>query len=180
VGKKIKSQRDDHDDLDELEDDEEQDQDEQGSDDEDDDEQGSDGENDDDEQDDDAGFEGEFDAKRARNTIGRLRRELKKAKDAKSAPKGSAELTKVQQENLRLRVALKAGLDDDLADRLRGGTEEELLEDAQKLLDRFYPADGEKKKLETRQPKARLKGGSKPNEDPELDAEDIVKKALGR
>lgn len=179
--KKIKSDSSDEeiDEQEEVEEDDEQDSsdvdDEQGSDDDE-----NDDENDD-EQDDDAGFDGEFNAKRARNTIGRLRRELKKAKEAKAAPKGSAELTKVQQENLRLRVALKAGLDDDLADRLRGSTEEELLEDAQKLLDRFYPAeDGDKKKLVTRQPKTRLKGGSKPNEDPEMDAEQIVKKAQGR
>lgn len=174
---KTKSQGDDGD-LEELESDE-QDQDEQDESNGDD-EQGSDDDENDDEQDDDVGFEGEFDPKRARNTIDRLRRELKAAKETKSNPKGSAASVKLQQENLRLRVALKAGLDDDLADRLRGSTEEELLEDAQKLLDRFYPADDGKKKLETRQPKPRLKGGSKPNEEPELDADQIVEKATGR
>lgn len=131
-----------------------------------------------DQEDDDDGFDGPFDAKRARRTIDRLRRERNAARDAaKGASKDAPDSVKLQTENLRLRVALKVGLDDDLADRLRGSTEEELLEDAQKLLDRFYPAE---KKLPTRQPKPNLRGGSRPEEEPELSADDIVKKALGR
>lgn len=121
-------------------------------------------------------FDGPFDAKRARRTIDKLRADLKAAKQ-KPAPKDDAETAKVRTENLRLRVALKAGIDEDLADRLRGTTEEELLEDAQKLLDRFYPQD---KKPESRQPKPRLKGGTDPNKEPELSPDQLVKKALGR
>ena len=123
-----------------------------------------------------AEFDGPFDAKRARRTIDKLRADLKAAKQ-KPAPKDDAETAKVRSENLRLRVALKAGIDEDLADRLRGSTEEELLEDAQKLLDRFYPQD---KKPETRLPKPRLKGGTEPNKEPELSADQLVEKALGR
>jgi hypothetical protein len=155
-------------------DEEELDEDEQGSDDAD--EQDSDG----DEDSEDEGFDGEFDAKRARRTIDRLRRENKAAKAAaESAKKGGPDVAAVQAENLRLKVALKTGLDDDLADRLKGSTEEELLEDAAKLLDRFYP-DENAKKLPTRQPKPRLKGGSRPDEEPDLSAEDIAKQVLGR
>lgn len=40
-------------------------------------------------------------------------------------------------ETLRLRIALRKGLDEDWADRLRGGTEEELEADADKLLKSF-------------------------------------------
>ena len=127
----------------------------------------------------DEGFEGEFDPKRARRTIDRLRNELRETKAAKTAPKPTEETKRLSNENLRLRVALKAGLDDDLADRLKGETEEELLADAQKLLDKFYP-EQEKKPLTTSQPKADLKGGTKANEDPELTAEQLVDKALGR
>lgn len=127
------------------------------------------------EEDDDDGFDGEFDAKRARRTIDRLRRERNTAREAAKNAKNDPEMTKLQAENLRLRVAMKVGLDDDLADRLRGTTEDELLEDAQSLLDRFYPAD----KPVKRQPKPRLRGGSDPDEEPELSADDIVKKALG-
>lgn len=165
------------DDIDDTQDDElDNDQhDDEGDDDaENDDEQDSD----DDENDDDAGFEGEFDPKRARRTIDRLRGELKAEKAKKTAPKDTAESKRLGQENLRLRVALKAGLDDDLADRLRGETEDELLADAQKLLDRFYPE--EKEKAKPRQPQTRLKGGAKPNEEPELTADQLVDKALAR
>jgi len=136
------------------------------------DEQGSDSD-----QEDEDGFEGEFDAKRARRTIDRLRRERNTARETARSAKNDPEMTKLQAENLRLRVAMKVGLDDDLADRLKGSTEDELLEDAQKLLDRFYPGE---KKLSSRQPKPNLKGGSKPDEEPELTADDIVKEALGR
>jgi len=150
--------------------------------DEDDDEQGSDDDDDDsgdDDKDDEKDFEGEFDSKRARKTIDRLRRELKAAKTTKATPKVNGQTAKVQAENLRMRVAIRTGLDEDLADRLRGSTEEELLEDAAKLLDRFYPDDKEDKK-ETRQPKPKPRGGSKPNEEPDLSAADLVKAATGR
>lgn len=150
-----------------------------------DDEQGSDAGDDADEQSsdgddsDDEGFDGDFDAKRARRTIDRLRREAKAAKAAAAAAseKGGPDTAAIQAENLRLKVALKTGLDADLADRLKGSTEDELLEDAQKLLDRFYP---DEKKLPTRQPKPRLRGGSDPDDEPELTADDIVSKALSR
>lgn len=132
----------------------------------------------DDDKDEDEGFDGDFDAKRARRTIDRLRRERNTARDAAKNAKNDPEMTKLQAENMRLRVAMKVGLDDDLADRLKGTTEDELLEDAQKLLDRFYPADD--KKLSIRQPKPNLKGGSKPDEEPDLSADDIVNKALGK
>lgn len=123
------------------------------------------------------GFDGEFDAKRARTLITRLRNERNKARDEAKAAKDNPETPKLQGENLRLRVALRVGLDEDLADRLRGSTEDELLEDAQKLVDRLSPAE---KKLEDRTPKPRLRGGSTPDKEPELSADDIVKKALGR
>ena len=140
-------------------------------------EQDTDAQGADEDKDDDDGFEGEFDAKRARRTIDRLRRERNTAREAAKNAKNDPETTRLQAENLRLRVAMKVGLDDDLADRLKGTTEDELLEDAQKLLDRFYPAE---KKLPTRQPKPVLKGGSQPDEEPDLSADDIVKKALDR
>lgn len=126
---------------------------------------------------DEDGFDGEFDAKRARTLISRLRTERNKARDEVKAVKADPEAPKLQGENLRLRVALRVGLDEDLADRLRGSTEDELLEDAQKLVDRLSPAE---KKLEDRTPKPRLRGGSTPDREPELSADDLVKKALGR
>jgi hypothetical protein len=137
-------------------------------------ESGGDQENEDSEE----GFDGEFDAARARRTINRLRRERNAAREAVRTAKSSPESESLRAENMRLRVAMTAGLDADLADRLRGNTEDELLEDAQKLLDRFYPA--EKKPLPTRQPKPALRGGSNPDEEPELSPDDIAKRILGR
>ncbi len=132
--------------------------------------QSDDGENE------DEGFAGEFDAPRARRTIDRLRRERNAAREAAKNAKNDPQMTKLQAENLRLRVGMTVGLDADLVDRLRGETEEELLEDAQKMLDRFYP----EKKLPQRQPKPRLRGGSEPDEEPEESADDIAKAILGR
>lgn len=126
----------------------------------------------------DPAFEGEFDAKRARSLITKLRADLKAANAAKAAPKPEAQDPKLTGENLRLRIALRAGLDEDLADRLRGSTEEELLADAEKLVARLSP--GEKKPLETRTPQAQLRGGTDPNKEPELTSVDVVKAALGR
>ncbi len=154
-------------DIDEVDD---LDTDEQGSTDQDADGQDSDADNGD-------GFDGEFDAKRARTLIDRLRNERNRARDEAKNAKNSPELTTLQKENLRLRVAISTGLDADIADRLRGDTEDELLEDAQNLIDRFFPKD---KKLEDRTPKPRLRGGSTPGKDPELTPEEIVKQALGR
>lgn len=140
------------------------------------DEQDSDGdlENEDGEE----GFDGDFDAARARRTINRLRRERNAARDAAKNAKNSPETDTLRAENMRLRVAMTVGLDADLADRLRGTTEDELLEDAQKLLDRFYPA--EKKPLPTRQPKPALRGGGNPDEEPEVSPDEIAKRILGR
>ncbi len=125
---------------------------------------------------DDEGFDGEFDAKRARSLITKLRGQLKAEREA-SKPKDTPDTAKLQDENLRLRVALSVGLDEDLADRLRGTTRDELLEDAQKLVDRLSPKEA---KLVDRTPKPRLRGGSTPDKEPELTPEQVVQAALGR
>lgn len=130
------------------------------------------------EQDEDAeeedGFEGEFDPKRARALITKLRDQIK-ARDEGNRPKSSPDTAKLTGENLRLRVALRTGLDEDLADRLRGTTEDELVADAEKLIERLSP-----KKLDDRTPKPKLRGGTTPEKEPELSSEDVVKLALGR
>ena len=70
------------------------------------------------------------------NSENRALRERTKA--AEKAAEGSTEkdqkIADLESATLRLRVALKHGLNEDLADRLRGTTEEELLEDAEKIL----------------------------------------------
>src|SRR5690606_1676617 len=98
-----------------------------------------------------------------------------KAEAAAKAPKDAPDVAKTQAENLRLRVALATGLDEDLADRLRGNTREELIADAEKLIARLSP-----NKPEDRTPKPRLRGGSNPDKDPETTPDDVVTAALGR
>lgn len=125
---------------------------------------------------DDEGFEGEFDPKRARALITKLREQIK-ARDEGNKPKPSPDTAKLTDENLRLRVALRTGLDEDLADRLRGKTEGELVADAEKLVERLSPKGP---KLEDRTPKPKLRGGTTPDKDPEVSSDDVAKQILGR
>lgn len=60
----------------------------------------------------------------------------------------------LKEQNLRLRVALSKGLvgeKADLADRLRGSTQDELEADAAKLLSHFSPPDKEEEKKEEKE-----------------------------
>jgi len=111
-----------------------------------------------------------FDADRAREKISKanseaaaLRKRTKAAeqKAQENADKGER-VTALEAENLRLRVGLKHGLPDTLIERLKGDTEEALLEDAEKLLALFTPDKG---KPPTQQPRQRLRGGGDPTGD---------------
>ncbi len=111
-------------------------------------------------------FDGEFDAPRAARLVSELRSEVKAAKEkAKANADAAARLASieesqktetqrlteerdalraerdtVQAEAMRTRVAFNKGLPVDLADRLRGATEDELSEDADRLLELVKPA----------------------------------------
>lgn len=50
-----------------------------------------------------------------------------------------SEIDPLKSENLRLRIAIEKNLPADLVDRLQGGSEEELVADADKLLELFKP-----------------------------------------
>lgn len=117
-------------------------------------------------------FDGEYDAARARRTIDKLRGDIRDLKKQKEAPKDDPERDRLTVENLQLRVALELGIPEKLATRLRGSTREELIEDAGELLDTVSPQKREEPK--SQQPKPRLKGGSQPQEEPELSAKDIA------
>jgi hypothetical protein len=107
----------------------------------------------------------QFDAERAREKLRRINSENRnlreRAKKAEEAAKDGAEkgerLTALEAENLRLRVAVKHGLPENLAKRLSGGTEEEMLADAEELLELLGG-----KKPPTNQPRERLRGGGDP------------------
>lgn len=126
-----------------------------------------------------------FDADKARDKIRKVNSEnrnlRKRTAEAEAKLKGADEsgqkVTALEADNLRLRIGLKHGLHADLIDRLQGSTEEELLEDAEKLLDLF----GGAKKPPTQQPREKLRGGGDPTqassgiEDVNKFAEDIFR-----
>lgn len=116
-------------------------------------------------------FEGEFDPERARRTIDKLRGEVKDLKKQKETPVDDPEKGALSMENLQLKVALETGLTAKQASRLRGETREEMLEDAHELFEAFAPRKEEPK---TNRPAPRLKGGSRPEVEPELSAKDIA------
>lgn len=118
-------------------------------------------------------FDGEYDPARARKLIDKLREENAALKKQKDAPQEDPERDSLRVENLQLRVALELGIPEKLATRLRGSTREELIEDAADLMDTVAPRREEPK---TQQPRPRLKGGSQPEEEPELSAKDIAAK----
>jgi hypothetical protein len=103
------------------------------------DDQHDDGDSGDDEHDED---ESKFDASRALEKIRKLNsenknlREAKKAAEekAKGADQHSERIKALEAENLRIRIGARHGLPDELIDRLRGDTEDEILADAEKLL----------------------------------------------
>lgn len=122
-------------------------------------------------------FEGDYDPARARKLIDKLRGENAALKKQKEAPQADPETDKLRVENLQLRVALELGIPEKLASRLRGSTREELIEDAAELMDTVSPRREEPK---SQQPRPRLKGGSRPDAEPEMSADDIVKAAKQR
>lgn len=115
--------------------------------------------------------EGEtFDSARALDKIKKLNSEAanlrKRAKEAEEKASGadqsSQKVTALEADVLRLRVGLKHGLPEKVIDRLRGSTEEELLADAQALLESFSPA-----RPPSNRPVERLRGGGDPTAQPD-------------
>lgn len=112
-----------------------------------------------------------FDPDKALDKIRKLNSEAanlrKRLKDEQSKTANAGEkdtrITALEAENLRLRVGAKHGLPAALIDRLQGVTEEEILADAEKLLDLVSPA----KRPPTARPTERLRGGTEPTQEPE-------------
>lgn len=106
-----------------------------------------------------------FDADKAREKIRKVNSEnknlRKRAADAEAKAKDAdgkdERLTALEAENLRLRVGVKHGLPEALIKRLSGSTEEEILQDAEELMELFG-----KKAPPTSQPREKLRGGGDP------------------
>jgi predicted RNase H-like nuclease (RuvC/YqgF family) len=144
-------------------------------------------------------FDGDFDAERAKRAIGNLReRERKlKAQLAELAPKASeldalkasqksdieklteqleterAQRLSLERQAIRARVALAKSLPADLADRLQGETEEELLADADKLLAIVTPQPSGVPRASSRQ------GAPEPKRSPGDSMNDKLRRAAG-
>ena len=139
----------------------------------------------DDSEDEDGGDDsaGEWDRERAMRKIRKSNQEAKsqreRAKAAEEKAKRAGDFEKraldAEARLLRLEVGADVGLPKSLASRLQGSTKEELLADAEELMRLVAPSKPSGK------PKPNLKGGAKPSEDDgELSAAEIVKRAKGR
>ena len=129
--------------------------------------------------DDHDGDDGEsFDPARALAKIAKLNSEAanlrKRAKEAEekatTTEEAAQKVPTLEAEILRLRVALKHGLPEKIANRLQGETEEELLADAQELLETFSP-----KRPPSQRPNEALRGGINPTrEGDDVDIDKLV------
>lgn len=117
------------------------------------------------------GEDEKFDLERALAKIRKQNSEAenlrKRAKEAEEKAAGSDEkdsrIKALEAENLRIRVGAKHGLPEELIERLRGETEEEILADAEKLLAFVAPT----RRPPTDKPTERLRGGTAPTAEPE-------------
>lgn len=122
-----------------------------------------------------------FDADKARDKIRKvnseaaaLRKRLAEAEErGKDSDEKSQKLSALEAENLRLRIGVKHGLPEALVKRLSGTTEEEILSDAEELMDLFGS-----KKPPTQQPKERLRGGGDPTQPADVDIDEMVKRVM--
>lgn len=112
-----------------------------------------------------------FDPDKARDKIRKLSSEAKNLRDrAKSAEEkvhGVEEKDKqigaLEAANLRYEVAFDLGLPKELVPRLQGSTKDELLKDAEQLLELVTPA----KRPPAKRPVENLRGGGEPEREPE-------------
>lgn len=111
----------------------------------------------------------DFDPDKAAERIRKLSSEAKNLRDrAKAAEQKAAgvdekdqQISALEAKTLRLDVALDLGLPRQIADRLKGNTREEMLADAEELMQLLNP------KTTTRKPVEALRGGGEPDMPPE-------------
>lgn len=115
-------------------------------------------------------WRGDFDPQRAQSRIRKLQNEAKNLRErAKTAEKAVEDVSEkdrtiqqLQADNLRLQVGYELGLPHKLAARLSGATRDELIADAQELLQLVgTPAPAPRKPAEA------LRGGGQPDMPPE-------------
>ena len=110
-----------------------------------------------------------WDPERAKRKIAKLnseaanlRKRVNEAPKAEDVQAKESRIKELEPENLRLRVGYKLGLPLEIALRLNGKDEEEMLADAEKLVELIAPA-----KRPTQRPTETLRGGLQPDKEPE-------------
>ena len=122
-----------------------------------------------------------FDSEKAREKIRKINSEnrnlRKRAADAEAKAQGADDkdktITAQEAEIMRLRVAVKHGLPEALVKRLTGTTEEEILQDAEELMELFGS-----KKPPTQRPKESLRSPGDPAGNAEIDVEKVVRRVF--
>lgn len=128
----------------------------------------------------DADDEG-FDSEKAREKIRKINSEnrnlRKRAATAEEKAKGLDEkdrkLSALEADNMRLRVAVKHGLPESLVKRLSGNTEEEILQDAEELMELFGT-----KAPPSQRPKEKLRSPGDPSGNADIDVDAVVKRVF--
>lgn len=112
-----------------------------------------------------------WDPERAKKKIAKLNSENRALRErANKAPKPEdvhakdQRISELERTNLRYDVGYDLGLPKAIAKRLQGNTREEMLADAEELLEQVAPAA---KRPSTRKPSEALRGGLQPDQEPE-------------
>lgn len=111
-----------------------------------------------------------WDPERAKRKIAKLnseaanlRKRVNEAPKAEDVKAKDARISELERNNLRFDVAFDLGLPKQIAMRLQGNTREEMLEDAQQLVDLIAPT----KRPTQQKPTEALRGGIEPEREPE-------------
>lgn len=112
----------------------------------------------------------QWDPERAKRKIAKLnseaanlRKRLTEAPKAEDAAAKDKRIGELETASLRYEVALDLGLPKEIASRLQGADRDEMVADAEKLLELLAPA----KRPTTRKPTEALRGGLQPDQEPE-------------
>ena len=109
-----------------------------------------------------------WDPERARRKIAKVNSENRTLRER--ATKAASSVDELSAANLRLEVGYELGLPLAIAKRLQGSTREEMLTDAETLVDLVAG----KRPPATQRPAERLRGGGEPDEAPEPDLSKIA------
>jgi predicted RNase H-like HicB family nuclease len=92
-----------------------------------------------------------------------LRERANKAPKAEDVQAKDQRISELEAANLRYDVGYELGLPKAVAKRLQGNTREEMLADAEELIEQFAPT----RRPSTRKPAEALRGGTQPEQEPE-------------